>query len=201
MALVVNALVIGLKFWLAGASGSLQLQASAIHSVSDTATLVFVLLALFLRCWESRRYADGSRIENRVAQGAANRTAHYEFTVIDVRFKQLSFPQANLLSVNQGMCAERDAIARQFRSEGTGQAAKIRTSADANQQAAASQSTQSSITSYVLFNSMKHLWTKTTLILPSDSELLRYLNPTNINVGSEAPTATPQPIATPTSTP
>lgn len=162
-----------------------------------------------------------------VTQGAAGRTMPYGFTVTDVRFKQLSFPQANLLSVYQRMRAERDAIARQFRSEGTEQAAKIRASADtekaqiiadAHQQAAEirGQADAEAIAIYAaafqkdpeFYRFLRTLQSyetfvdeNTTLILPSNSELLRYLNPTNINIGSEAPTATPQPIATPTSTP
>lgn len=82
VALVVNALVIGLKFWLAGASGSLSLQASAIHSVSDTATLIFVLLGLFLMRWESRRRSDVSRIENWVALGVALAIFYIGFDIV-----------------------------------------------------------------------------------------------------------------------
>lgn len=66
-----------------------------------------------------------------VTQGVASRTEAYGFIVTDVRLKQLTFPQANLTSVFQRMKAEREAIARQFRSEGTEQAAKIRAGADA----------------------------------------------------------------------
>ena len=68
-----------------------------------------------------------------VTQGTASRTEQYGFIVTDVRLKQLTFPQANLTSVFQRMKAEREAIARQFRSEGTEQAAKIRAGADAEQ--------------------------------------------------------------------
>jgi membrane protease subunit HflC len=80
-----------------------------------------------------------------VTKRAAGRTEQYGLTVTDVRLKQLTFPQANLTSVFQRMKAEREAIARQFRSEGTEQAAMIRGAANtekaqilaaANQQAA-----------------------------------------------------------------
>jgi membrane protease subunit HflC len=56
-----------------------------------------------------------------VTRGVASRTEAYGFIVTDVRLKQLTFPQANLTSVFQRMKAEREAIARQFRSEGKSQ--------------------------------------------------------------------------------
>lgn len=162
---------------------------------------------------------------NAVTQGAAGRTAQYGFAVTDVRLKQLTFPQANLTSVFQRMKAEREAIARQFRSEGTEQAAKIRADADAqkaqiladaNQQAAETrgQADAEAIAIYAaafgkdpeFYRFLRTLQSyetfidsNTTLILPSDSELLQYLNPGNssasVNSNSEV-TATPTPTAT-----
>ena len=143
-----------------------------------------------------------------VAMAAANRTEQYGFTVTDVRLKQLTFPQANLTSVFQRMKAEREAIARQFRSEGTEQAAKIRAAADAerakiladaNQKAAEirGQADAEAIAIYAnafgkdpeFYQFLRTLQSyevfvdnNTTLILPSDSELLRYLNPSNTNL-------------------
>ncbi len=148
-----------------------------------------------------------------VTNGAASRTEQYGFIVTDIRFKQLTFPQANLTSVFQRMKAEREAIARQFRSEGTEQAAKIRAGADAekarilaeaNQQAAEirGQADAEAIAIYAaafgkdpefyrfirtLQSYLAFIDSNTTLILPSDSELLQYLNPANVN----APTPTP----------
>ena len=49
--LVINGLLIAFKFWLASASGSLALRASALHSVTDLAISIFVLLGLFLSRW------------------------------------------------------------------------------------------------------------------------------------------------------
>ena len=167
-----------------------------------------------------------------ISQGAANRTAPYGFTVTDVRLKQLTFPQANLLSVFQRMKAEREAIARQFRSEGTEQAAKLRAAADAqkaqiladaNQQAAETrgQADADAIAIYAsafqkdpeFYRFLRTLQSyetfvdeSTTLILPSDSELLQYLNPANVAANSDSettvtPTPQPEPTATPTTAP
>lgn len=152
-----------------------------------------------------------------VTQGTASRTEQYGFIVTDVRLKQLTFPQANLTSVFQRMKAEREAIARQFRSEGTEQAAKIRAGADAeqakilaeaNQQAAEirGQADAEAIAIYAaafgkdpeFYRFLRTLQSyeafidsNTTLLLPSDSELLQYLNPGNVSVPTPAPTPAP----------
>lgn len=161
-----------------------------------------------------------------VRKRAAERTEPYGFTVIDVQLKELTFPQANLTSVFQRMRSEREAIARQFRSEGTEEAARIRASADAEKArilAAASQTAAETRGradadaigiyaqaygkdqefykfSRTLESYGKFVDEGTTLILPSDSELLRYLDPrgalatpgttSGMNV---APNAGPQP--------
>lgn len=156
-----------------------------------------------------------------IAQGAAAGTGEYGFTVTDVRFKQLSFPEANLTSVYQRMRAEREAIARQFRSEGTEQAARIRAAADAekaqilanaNQAAAETrgQADAEAITIYAsafqkdpeFYQFLRTLQSyesfvdeNTTLILPSDSELLKYLNPGAVtDVPPETAGGAPSPI-------
>ena len=152
-----------------------------------------------------------------VTQGTASRTEQYGFIVTDVRLKQLTFPQANLTSVFQRMKAEREAIARQFRSEGTEQAAKIRAGADAeqarilaeaNQQAAEirGQADAEAIAIYAaafgkdpeFYRFLRTLQSyeafidsNTTLLLPSDSELLQYLNPGNVAVPTPATTPVP----------
>ena len=143
-----------------------------------------------------------------VTDGAAARTTDFGFSVTDVRLKQLTFPQANLTSVFQRMRAEREAIARQFRSEGTEQAAGIRASADAeraqiladaNEEAAEirGQADAEAIAIYAsafgedleFYQFLRTLESyemfideNTTLILPSDSELLQYLNPTTSRI-------------------
>jgi membrane protease subunit HflC len=150
-----------------------------------------------------------------VTTGASDRTSQYGFQITDVRLKQLTFPQSNLTSVFQRMKAEREAIARQFRSEGTEQAAKIRAGADtgkaqiladANEESARvrGQADADAITIYAaafqkdpeLYRFLRTLQSyeklvdnNTTLILPADSELLKYLNPANV-AASAAPTGT-----------
>jgi modulator of FtsH protease HflC len=59
-------------------------------------------------------------------------TAKHEFgiDVVAVRLERLAFPQQNEASVYQRMRAERQRIAKQFRSEGEEQALKIRAEAD-----------------------------------------------------------------------
>ena len=162
-----------------------------------------------------------------VTQGATNRTGQYGFVVTDVRLKQLTFPQANLTSVFQRMKAEREAIARQFRSEGTEEAAKIRGQAnteraqilaDANQQAAEmrGQADAQAIALYAaafgqdpeFYQFLRTLQSyevfidgNTTLILPSDSELLKYLNPANANTEAAATFSGALPTATTTAAP
>ncbi len=151
-----------------------------------------------------------------VSEGAANRTNDFGFAVSDVRLKQLTFPQANLTSVFQRMRAEREAIARQFRSEGTEQAAGIRAAADAekaqiladaNQEAANirgeadaeaiaiyAEAFGQDLEFYQFLRTLESYQTfideNTTLILPSDSELLRYLNPANGSSPSPPPATT-----------
>lgn len=140
-----------------------------------------------------------------VKERAAARTEAYGFTVTDVQLKELTFPQANLTSVFQRMRSEREAIARQFRSEGTEEAARIRAAADAqkaqilataNREAAEirGQSDAKAIAIYArafgkdrefyqfsrtLESYGKFIDENTTLIMPSSSELLRYLDPRN----------------------
>lgn len=147
-----------------------------------------------------------------VTSSTAGRTGDFGFAVTDVRLKTLTFPGANLTSVYQRMRAEREAIARQFRSEGTEQAAGIRAAADAEraqiladaEQEAANirgQADAESIAIYAaafgedlefyqflrtLESYQMFIDENTTLILPADSELLQYLNPVN---SSAAPVA------------
>lgn len=68
--IIVNIVLIIFKFWLAGASGSEALQASAIHSITDAAIGIFILLALFIGRWDASRPAVKQRfsqIENWIA--------------------------------------------------------------------------------------------------------------------------------------
>ncbi|WP_283193260.1 protease modulator HflC [Rhizobium sp. AN80A] len=154
-----------------------------------------------------------------VRQRAASRTEPYGFTVVDVQLKELTFPQANLTSVFQRMRSEREAIARQFRSEGTEEAAKIRASADAEKAGILATANQSAAEargradadairiyaeafgkdkefykfSRTLESYGKFIDEGTTLILPSDSELLRYLDPRSALGTTATPTTETRP--------
>lgn len=131
------------------------------------------------------------------------RTGQYGFSVTDVRLKLITYPEANQASVFQRMRAERQRIARQLRSEGAEQAAKIRAEADteaATIRAEAKREAESirgtadakAIDIYAqaygkdeeFYRFLRTLQSYetfidkgTTLILPTDSELLRFLNP------------------------
>lgn len=141
-----------------------------------------------------------------VKDRAAARTEAYGFTVTDVQLKELTFPDANLTSVFQRMRSERESIARKFRSEGTEEAARIRATADtekaqilatANQEAAETRGRADAAAiaiyakafgkdkEFYQFSRTLESYTKfidenTTLILPSTSELLRYLDPKSV---------------------
>ncbi len=158
-----------------------------------------------------------------VAANVDGRTAQYGFTVSDVRLKLITYPEANQASVFQRMRAERERIARQLRSEGTEEAAKINAKADteaatlraeAGQQAEAirGKADADAIRIYAeaygkdeefyrflrtLQSYDKFIDEGTTLILPADSELLEFLNPgktTNAVVAEPTPAApTPAP--------
>jgi len=68
--IIVNVFLIIFKFLLAGASGSESLQASAVHSITDAAIGIFVLIGLFIGRWDASRPAVKQRfsqIENWIA--------------------------------------------------------------------------------------------------------------------------------------
>lgn len=68
--IIINGLLIVFKFWLAGASGSQALQASAVHSVTDAIIGVFVLIGLLIKRWDASRSEVRQRfsqIENWIA--------------------------------------------------------------------------------------------------------------------------------------
>ena len=148
-----------------------------------------------------------------VTEQADGRTAAYGFGVADVRLKLLNFPEANRQSVFQRMKAERERIARQLRSEGTEEATKIRAAADTQRTTILSEAQREAESirgegeaeairiyaesfgqdpEFYQFLRTLQAYDKiisdgTTLILPADSELLKYLNQT----GSGSETANP----------
>ncbi|HJW82896.1 MAG TPA: protease modulator HflC [Anaerolineae bacterium] len=153
-----------------------------------------------------------------VTANVDNRTAQYGFSVTDVRLKLITYPEANQASVFQRMRAERDRIARQLRSEGAEEAAKIRAVTEteaATIRAEAAREAESTrgkadaeaIRIYAeaygkdeefyrflrtLQSYDKFIDEATTLILPANSELLRFLNPQAItgSAASEGATTT-----------
>ncbi|MEZ5933086.1 MAG: FtsH protease activity modulator HflK [Alphaproteobacteria bacterium] len=68
--ILINVILIGFKFWLASASGSLALRSSAMHSLTDLAIGVFVLLGLFFSRGEAAKLGASRHfglVENWVA--------------------------------------------------------------------------------------------------------------------------------------
>lgn len=144
-----------------------------------------------------------SKMLEQLSKQTDERTRAYGFQVSDVRLKQLNFPESNRQSVFQRMRAERQQIARQLRSEGAEEATKIRADADAEKTTLLSKAQEEAnrvkgegeaeaITIYArafgqdpafyqflrtLESYDKIINKGTTLILPSDSELLKFLNP------------------------
>lgn len=144
-----------------------------------------------------------SEMTTQLTKQTNERTTAYGFKVTDVRLKQINFPEANRQSVFQRMRAERQQIARQLRSEGTEESTKIRAEADGEKTTLLSKAQEEanrikgegeaeSIRIYAqsfgqnpdfyqflrtLESYDKIINKGTTLILPSNSELLKYLNP------------------------
>ena len=154
-----------------------------------------------------------------VTQGSARRAQGYGIQLVDVQIKLLNFPDANRQDVFARMKSEREQIARRYRSEGSEEAAKIRAEAERQQKVLLSeayakaeqlrgQGDAESMRIYAeafgqdpefyqfvrtLESYGKFVDDKTTIVLPSDSELLRYLNS-----AQSAPRATPpQPAPSP----
>ena len=126
----------------------------------------------------------------------------YGIQVVDVRAKLLNFPEKNRLSVFSRMKSERESIARKYRSEGSEEAAKIRADADREQRVIVSEAyakaeklrgegDAEAIRIYAeaygkdpefykflrtLESYGKFIDDKTTVVLPANSELLKYLN-------------------------
>ena len=68
--IIINLILVSFKYGLAGASGSLALQASAIHSLTDVLIGVLVLVGLLIGRWDAARQqtqARANRIENWIA--------------------------------------------------------------------------------------------------------------------------------------
>jgi modulator of FtsH protease HflC len=138
----------------------------------------------------------------RVSQEGDRRSREYGMEVADVQVKLLNFPDANRQAVFARMKAEREQIARQYRSEGSEEAAKIRAEAERQQKvllseayaraeqlrgegdaeamrvyaAAFGQDPEFYQFLRTLESYTKVVDDKATIVLPANSELLRYLN-------------------------
>lgn len=136
----------------------------------------------------------------RVTRIADEKVEPYGMAVVDVRVKVLNFPEKNKLSVFQRMRAEREQIARKYRSEGAEEASKIRAETDKEKQVLLSQARgkaeiikgegdaeairiyasayQKGPGFYEFIRSLeayeKFIDEKTTTILPSDANILKY---------------------------
>ena len=137
-----------------------------------------------------------------VTRSSAEKVRSYGLEISDVRLKAFNFPEKNKLSVFQRMKAEREKQARLYRSEGNEAATKIRAEADkeralilakANETALQTrgeaeaqavriyaQAFQQDPQFYQFTRSLqayeKLINEKTTLIVPANSELLKYLD-------------------------
>jgi membrane protease subunit HflC len=129
----------------------------------------------------------------------------YGIEVTDVKGTLLNFPERNKLSVFRRMKAERERIAKGYRSEGTEKATKIRADADKQRQIILSEAYKTAqkirgygeaiaiktyaeayekdIKFYELVRTLesyeKFIDGKTTVVLSADSELLKFINTSN----------------------
>ena len=139
-------------------------------------------------------------MQNTVQQ-SREKAQEYGIEVIDAQIRALNFPEANKRSVFSRMKAEREQMAKKYRSEGSEEAAKIRADAEKEQKILLSEAYKQAqklkgegdaeaIKTYAeafqkdpkFYEFLRSLETyektideKTTLVLPSNSEILKYL--------------------------
>jgi len=137
-----------------------------------------------------------------VREEISQKAKDYGIEVADVKITLLNFPERNKLSVFRRMKAERDRIAKGYRSEGTEKALKIRADADKQKQIILSEAYERAqrikgegeaiaiktyaeayekdIKFYELVRTLeayeKFIDGKTTVVLTADSELLKFIN-------------------------
>jgi membrane protease subunit HflC len=135
-------------------------------------------------------------------QYSKERAEEYGIEVLDAQIKVLNFPESNKRSVYDRMKSEREQMARKYRSEGTEQAAKIRADAEKEEKIILSEAykTAQKLTGegdaeaikiyasafqkdpkfYEFIRTLetyeKTIDSNTTLILPSNAEILKYLS-------------------------
>ncbi|MBW1700062.1 MAG: protease modulator HflC [Deltaproteobacteria bacterium] len=141
-----------------------------------------------------------SEMMQKVTRISNRKVKEYGMEVTDVRVKVLNFPEKNKQSVFQRMKAERERIARKYRSEGSEEASKIRAEADKQKKIILSQAYeaaqklkgegdaqairiyadafQKDPEFYKFIRSLeayeKFIDNKTTTILPTDADILKY---------------------------
>jgi membrane protease subunit HflC len=137
-----------------------------------------------------------------VKEEIARKAKDYGIEVTDVKVTLLNFPERNKLSVFRRMKAERERIAKGYRSEGTEKALKIRADADKKKRIILSEAYKTGqkikgegeakaiktyaeayekdIKFYELVRTLesyeKFIDGKTTVVLSADSELLKFIN-------------------------
>ena len=140
-----------------------------------------------------------------VKKEVARKATDYGIEVSDVKVTLLNFPERNKLSVFRRMKAERERIAKGYRSEGTEKGLKIRADADKKRQIILSEAYERAqkirgegeaiaiktyaeayekdIKFYELIRTLesyeKFIDGKTTVVLTADSELLKFINTSN----------------------
>lgn len=162
-------------------------------------------------------------IEREIVKEAAPRLANFGIELLDIRFMRINYNQRVTTKIYERMISERQQIASRFRSEGEGEAAKIlgnkerdlreieseaykevqkvRGEADAKAAAIYSQAYNSSPDAGSFYQFMRTMETYptvlsgSTMILSTDSELLRFLK-TSDPKGTAAK-STPAPTAPP----
>ncbi|MBW1698945.1 MAG: protease modulator HflC [Deltaproteobacteria bacterium] len=140
-----------------------------------------------------------------VKEEISKKARDYGTQIADVKITLLNFPERNKLSVFKRMRAERERIAKGYRSEGTEKALKIRADADKQKEIILSrayeraqkikgegeaqairiyaEAYEKDINFYELVRTLesyeKFIDGKTTVVLSADSELLKFINTSN----------------------
>jgi membrane protease subunit HflC len=146
-----------------------------------------------------------SQMMAEVEEEISQKAEEYGIEIADVKVTLLNFPERNKLSVFRRMKAERERIAKGYRSEGTEKATKIRADADKQKQIILSEAYkmaqkikgegeaiaiktyaeayEKDIKFYELIRTLesyeKFIDEKTTVVLSADSELLKFINTSN----------------------
>lgn len=150
---------------------------------------------------ESEQIKFGKMMEE-VKSEISRKAKDYGTEISDVKITLLNFPERNKLSVFKRMRAERERIAKGYRSEGTERAIKIRADADKQKEIILSQAYEKAqkikgegearaiktyaeayekdVKFYELIRTLesyeKFIDGKTTVVLSADSELLKFIN-------------------------